>query len=267
MLPTFRRVCLLATGHDHANYQSTDFRDNHSPRLRGTRPRQRRTTPSPSVRRPSGFDRGVVSIAGGRSVAPGTDPPDWIRPGLISALDLIAAWDRSPPAIGRHWGTGRRCRSLIRFCWRASSSASRSRFISSFRPSPSASAAFWRCWKGFGCDRRTRSTSTFIISGRRSSPSISPWASFPASSWPTSSAPTGAISPTFAGGVTGPLLAYEVLTAFFLEAGFLGVMLFGWNKVGPGLHFFATLMVAARHAGFDDLDPGVQQLDADAAGL
>src|SRR5271155_6123029 len=48
-----------------------------------------------------------------------------------------------------------------------------------------------------------------------------------------------------AGGVTGPLLAYEVLTAFFLEAGFLGVMLFGWTKVGPGLHFFATLMVAA----------------------
>jgi len=50
---------------------------------------------------------------------------------------------------------------------------------------------------------------------------------------------------TYAGGVTGPLLAYEVLTAFFLEAGFLGVMLFGWRKVGPGLHFFATLMVAA----------------------
>lgn len=50
---------------------------------------------------------------------------------------------------------------------------------------------------------------------------------------------------TYAGGVTGPLLTYEVLTAFFLEAGFLGVMLFGWNKVGPGLHFFATLMVAA----------------------
>lgn len=48
----------------------------------------------------------------------------------------------------------------------------------------------------------------------------------------------------FAGGITGPLLAYEVLTAFFLEAGFLGVMLFGWNRVGPGLHFFSTLMVA-----------------------
>ena len=48
----------------------------------------------------------------------------------------------------------------------------------------------------------------------------------------------------FAGAVTGPLLTYEVLTAFFLEAGFLGVMLFGWNTVGRGLHFFATSMVA-----------------------
>src|SRR5688572_2717948 len=46
------------------------------------------------------------------------------------------------------------------------------------------------------------------------------------------------------GAVIGPLMAYEVLTAFFLEAGFLGVMLFGMNKVGKGLHFFATLMVA-----------------------
>ncbi|MCG8907129.1 MULTISPECIES: cytochrome ubiquinol oxidase subunit I [unclassified Pseudomonas] len=48
----------------------------------------------------------------------------------------------------------------------------------------------------------------------------------------------------FAGSITGPLLTYEVLTAFFLEAGFLGVMLFGWHKVGPRLHFFATIMVA-----------------------
>lgn len=49
---------------------------------------------------------------------------------------------------------------------------------------------------------------------------------------------------SFAGSITGPLLTYEVLTAFFLEAGFLGVMLFGWNKVSPRMHFFATLMVA-----------------------
>lgn len=46
------------------------------------------------------------------------------------------------------------------------------------------------------------------------------------------------------GSVMGPLLAYEVLTAFFLEASFLGVMLFGWNKVGPKLHFVSTLAVA-----------------------
>lgn len=47
-----------------------------------------------------------------------------------------------------------------------------------------------------------------------------------------------------AGPVIGPLMAYEVLTAFFLEAGFLGVMLFGINKVGRKLHFFATCTVA-----------------------
>ncbi|MGD9812106.1 MAG: cytochrome ubiquinol oxidase subunit I [Sphingobium sp.] len=47
-----------------------------------------------------------------------------------------------------------------------------------------------------------------------------------------------------AGPIIGPLMAYEVLTAFFLEAGFLGVMLFGINKVGRRLHFTATLAVA-----------------------
>ena len=47
-----------------------------------------------------------------------------------------------------------------------------------------------------------------------------------------------------AGPVVGPLMAYEVLTAFFLEAGFLGVMLFGMKKVGKKLHFAAAMMVA-----------------------
>src|SRR3954464_802699 len=47
-----------------------------------------------------------------------------------------------------------------------------------------------------------------------------------------------------AGPIIGPLMAYEVLTAFFLEAGFLGVMLFGMNRVGKTLHFSATLAVA-----------------------
>src|SRR5947209_6908169 len=45
------------------------------------------------------------------------------------------------------------------------------------------------------------------------------------------------------GGVLGSLFAYEVLSAFFLEAGFLGVMLFGWGRVGPKLHYAATLLV------------------------
>lgn len=48
----------------------------------------------------------------------------------------------------------------------------------------------------------------------------------------------------FAGPITGPLLTYEVLTAFFLEAGFLGIMLFGWDRVGRRAHFAATLLVA-----------------------
>lgn len=47
-----------------------------------------------------------------------------------------------------------------------------------------------------------------------------------------------------AGPVIGPLMAYEVLSAFFLEAGFLGIMLFGRERVGEKLHMFATAMVA-----------------------
>lgn len=46
------------------------------------------------------------------------------------------------------------------------------------------------------------------------------------------------------GSVIGPLLGYEVLTAFFLEASFLGIMLFGWKRVGPKLHFASTCIVA-----------------------
>ena len=46
------------------------------------------------------------------------------------------------------------------------------------------------------------------------------------------------------GPILGPLMGYEVLTAFFLEAGFLGVMLFGMQRVGKALHFTATCMVA-----------------------
>ncbi len=47
------------------------------------------------------------------------------------------------------------------------------------------------------------------------------------------------------GNIAGPLLAYEVLTAFFLEATFLGVMLFGFRRVKPWMHTGATVLVAA----------------------
>jgi cytochrome d ubiquinol oxidase subunit I len=50
------------------------------------------------------------------------------------------------------------------------------------------------------------------------------------------------------GPVLGPLMAYEVLTAFFLEAGFLGIMLFGRDRVGPALHMVACVMVAVGTA-------------------
>ncbi|NBV07146.1 MAG: cytochrome ubiquinol oxidase subunit I [Proteobacteria bacterium] len=46
------------------------------------------------------------------------------------------------------------------------------------------------------------------------------------------------------GNVLGPLFGMEVLTAFFLEASFLGIMLFGWNRVSPKIHFASTIIVA-----------------------
>ncbi|MDD5198456.1 MAG: cytochrome ubiquinol oxidase subunit I [Terrimicrobiaceae bacterium] len=49
----------------------------------------------------------------------------------------------------------------------------------------------------------------------------------------------------FVGDIFGSALAAEGIFAFFLESGFLAILLFGWNKVGPKLHFFATCMVAA----------------------
>jgi cytochrome bd ubiquinol oxidase subunit I len=51
-----------------------------------------------------------------------------------------------------------------------------------------------------------------------------------------------------AGNVVGPLIGYEVLTAFFLEATFLGVMLFGWRRVPPWLHVMSAVFVAVGTA-------------------
>jgi len=49
---------------------------------------------------------------------------------------------------------------------------------------------------------------------------------------------------TVVGNTIGPVMGYEVLTAFFLEASFLGVMLFGWNRVPGWLHTLACIIVA-----------------------
>ena len=70
-----------------------------------------------------------------------------------------------------------------------------------------------------------------------------------------------------AGNIISPLLAYEGLTAFFLEATFLGVLLFGRKLVPPAMHFVAAVLVADRHAVVGVLDSGHQQLDADAGRL
>lgn len=50
------------------------------------------------------------------------------------------------------------------------------------------------------------------------------------------------------GNTIGPLFGYEVLTAFFLEASFLGIMLFGWNRFPPWLHTLASIIVAVGTA-------------------
>lgn len=50
------------------------------------------------------------------------------------------------------------------------------------------------------------------------------------------------------GNVIGPIIGYEVLTAFFLEASFLGVMLFGWNRVPPWVHTASSIIVACGTA-------------------
>lgn len=61
-----------------------------------------------------------------------------------------------------------------------------------------------------------------------------------------------------AGSITGPLLTYEVLSAFFLEAGFLGIMLFGWGRVGPRAPFLCNAYGCHRNMYFDVLDFIVQ---------
>ena len=132
----------------------------------------------------------------------------------------------------------------MRSFWPARSSPSRCRSTSCFPPSPSGLPAISRCSKRCGSRPGARSIINLfnywlkifavafgmgVVSGIVMSYQFGTnWAAFSDK----------------AGPVIGPLMGYEVLTAFFLEAGFLGVMLFGLKRVGHRLHFFATLMVA-----------------------
>ena len=109
----------------------------------------------------------------------------------------------------------------------------------------------------------TRSTRSRPASGRRSSPSTSPSASPPASSWSSSSAPTGPTYSRFVGDVFGSALAAEGIFAFFLESGFLAVLVFGWDRVSPRMHFFATLHGRAGLDLLRHLDRRRQLLAAD----
>lgn len=67
-----------------------------------------------------------------------------------------------------------------------------------------------------------------------------------------------------AGPAIGPLIALEVLTAFFLEAGFLGIMLFGLHRVGPKAALLRDVYGCCRHASLSLVDTFGKQLDADA---
>ena len=69
------------------------------------------------------------------------------------------------------------------------------------------------------------------------------------------------------GNIAGPLLAYEVLTAFFLEATFLGVMLFGRDRVSEQGAYARHLPRRRRHDLVGLLDPVAEFLDADARRL
>src|ERR1700687_6333458 len=53
-----------------------------------------------------------------------------------------------------------------------------------------------------------------------------------------------AVYARYVGDIFGSALAAEGIFAFFLESGFLGLLLFGWNRVSPRVHFFSTIMVA-----------------------
>ena len=64
-----------------------------------------------------------------------------------------------------------------------------------------------------------------------------------------------AVYSRYVGDIFGSALAAEGIFAFALESGFLGVLLFGWNRVGPKVHFFSTIMVFLGSTDFGGSSP------------
>ncbi len=131
----------------------------------------------------------------------------------------------------------------MQFCWPVSSSLSRSRSTSSF-PITIGLAAFIATllvrWRLTGRDHLHRLarfwTKIFAVSFAMGVVSGIVLSYQFGTNWSNFS--------IVVGNVLGPLLGYEVLTAFFLEATFLGIMLFGWNRVPPNIHVLSAVLVA-----------------------
>ncbi|WP_431212719.1 cytochrome ubiquinol oxidase subunit I [Puia sp. P3] len=71
----------------------------------------------------------------------------------------------------------------------------------------------------------------------------------------------------YVGDIFGSALAAEGIFAFALESGFLGILIFGWNRVGPRVHFFSTIMVFFGSLFFRGMDRSCQLLATDAGGF
>ena len=155
----------------------------------------------------------------------------------------------------------------MRSYWPGRSSLSRCRSTSFSRPSRSGLPAISRCSKRCGCGPGARSIINLfnywlkifavafgmgVVSGIVMSYQFG-------TNW--------SVFSDKAGPVIGPLMAYEVLTAFFLEAGFLGVMLFGLQARRPEAAFRRDADGRDRHADLGVLDSLGQLLDADPGRL
>ena len=137
---------------------------------------------------------------------------------------------------------------LILSYWPVCNSLSLSFFTSSFRASRSGYPRTWRPSARCGCAPATTGISNSCNSGREFLRSLSPWASCPGIVLSYQFGTNWSRFSLVVGNIVGPLIGYEVLSAFFLEATFLGVLLFGFNRVPPWLYVLSAAIVAVGTA-------------------